>query len=398
MKKSTIAVEISHRFIKIVFGYFQNDQVFVEFVKKVPINHFVENGMIKEKNALIKELSRINPLVDQEYQINLLINNVSFILPPYGLEVYETKQITSVISPEKVVSELDIKNIYSIIRNKKLPVDNELIDIVPEAFVIDNGNMYAQAPINKISGTVTAYTKVHTVPKRINQEYCDVLEKSNIQISRKIVSTFASVELLSTYNDVPNNYFLVDIGGSSTSVSLVGKKQLFATRSFSWGGDNITDRIVSKFNISEIEAEKIKILYGLDKRKINFSYSVNKSESDNGVDRHLVSELNELIEEPLEEFYKMLTVAIEQLSQTYNVVEYLQMPILLIGGGSRLIGLVDYLIGKNQFQNIKAISPKSLGARDPSLFALLGAIYIDNKYPNTTTSEKKIANNVSREE
>ena len=398
MKKSTIAVEISHRFIKIVFGYFQNDQVFVEFVKKVPINHFVENGMIKEKNALIKELSRINPLVDQEYQINLLINNVSFILPPYGLEVYETKQITSVISPEKVVSELDIKNIYSIIRNKKLPVDNELIDIVPEAFVIDNGNMYAQAPINKISGTVTAYTKVHTVPKRINQEYCDVLEKSNIQISRKIVSTFASVELLSTYNDIPNNYFLVDIGGSSTSVSLVGKKQLFATRSFSWGGDNITDRIVSKFNISEIEAEKIKILYGLDKRKINFSYSVNKSESDNGVDRHLVSELNELIEEPLEEFYKMLTVAIEQLSQTYNVVEYLQMPILLIGGGSRLIGLVDYLIGKNQFQNIKAISPKSLGARDPSLFALLGAIYIDNKYPNTTTSEKKIANNVSREE
>ena len=398
MKKSTIAVEISHRFIKIVFGYFQNDQVFVEFVKKVPINHFVENGMIKEKNALIKELSRINPLVDQEYQINLLINNVSFILPPYGLEVYETKQITSVISPEKVVSELDIKNIYSIIRNKKLPVDNELIDIVPEAFVIDNGNMYAQAPINKISGTVTAYTKVHTVPKRINQEYCDVLEKSNIQISRKIVSTFASVELLSTYNDVPNNYFLVDIGGSSTSVSLVGKKQLFATRSFSWGGDNITDRIVSKFNISEIEAEKIKILYGLDKRKINFSYSVNKSESDNGVDRHLVSELNELIEEPLEEFYKMLTVAIEQLSQTYNVVEYLQMPIPLIGGGSRLIGLVDYLIGKNQFQNIKAISPKSLGARDPSLFALLGAIYIDNKYPNTTTSEKKIANNVSREE
>lgn len=398
MKNNTIALEISHKYIKVAFGYVQDGQVFINFVKKAPINHFLENGIIKEKNALVKDLMRMNPIVDQEYQFDELINNVTFVLPPYGLEVYQTKQITSVISPEKVIGELDIKNIYSIIRNKRLPVDNELIDIVPEAFVIDNGNMYAHAPIGKTSSAITAFTKVLTLPKRINQEYSEVVKNANIQINRKVVSTFAASELIASYPDTPDNFFLVDIGAASTSVSLVGNKQLFATRSFSWGGDNITDHLVSKFNISETEAEKIKVLYGLDKRVIKFDYSVCSVETEEGVTKHYVGELNSVIEEELDELIRNMTNAIEQLAQAYNVIEYANMPIILIGGGSKLKGIVPYILSKETFQNVKTLSPTTIGARDPSLFALLGAIYSDNKYPNASDEEKKQSSPVSREE
>lgn len=398
MKNNVIALEISHKYIKVVFGTNENGQVLVNFVKKVPLDHFLENGVIKEKALLVKELQKVNPVIDDDYHFNELINNVILVLPPYGLEVYQTKQITSVISPEKVIGELDIRNIYSIIRNKRLPVDNELIDIVPEAFIIENGNAYARAPIGKISSSITAFTKVHTLPKRINQEYSEVLRNANIQVNRRMVSTFAASELLSTYQDVPDSYFLVDIGAASTSVSLIGKKQLFASRSFSWGGDSITDRIISKFNISELEAEKIKILYGFDKREMKFDYSVCTVDTDEGKVKHYVEELNELIERDLDEFLRLLTNAIEQLAQSYNVVEYQSMPILLIGGGSKLKGLVPYLLSKEVFSNIKAITPKTIGARDPSLFALLGAIYVDYKYPNTSGDEKKPAVAVSREE
>lgn len=396
--KNTIVLEISHKFIKLAMGYVKDDQVFVNFVKKVPINDLIENGMIKEKAELVKELSRINPVIDDDYNINQLINNINLVLPPYGLEVYHTKQLTSVISPEKVIGELDINNLYSIIRNKRLPVDNDLIDIVPEAFAIDNGNMYAQAPIGKVSSAITGFVKVHTLPKRINQDYSDVIRQANINVSRKVVSTFAATELLATYKDLPETYFLVDIGSDSTSVSLVGKKQLFASRSFSWGGGNITDRIVSKFNIGEVEAEKIKILYGLDKRQLKFNYYVSSTESEEGINRHSVDEFNSLIETELDEFFKSMNVAIEQLAQLYKVVDYQNMPIILIGGGSRLKGLVPYLVAKNVYNNIQTVLPRSLGARDPSLFAIIGAIYVENKYPNTSDTEIKNNVNVSRED
>lgn len=398
MKRKTIALEISHKFIKVAAGFVQDDKVYLDFTKKIPINHLLENGAIKEKDTLIKELSRMNPIVDQEYLINLLVNNVSLILPPYGLEVYQTHQMTSVISSEKIINELDIKNIYSIIRNKKLPVDNDLIDIIPEAFSIDNGNMYAQAPIGKTSSAITAYTKVYTVPKRINQEYSDVVKGANIQVNRKIVSSFAASELLSTYSDTPANYFLVDIGSASTSVSLIGNKTLLASRSFPWGGDNITDRIVSSFNINEVEAEKIKIMFGLDKRQLKFKYAVCTFESEAGCSEHYVEELNQIIETELAEFYKKLLIAIEELARAYNINDYQTLPLLLIGGGSKLKGIIPYLVSKNEFNTIEALSPRSIGGRDPSLFALLGAIYINHKYPNTKSGDKQINVNVSREE
>ena len=398
MKRKTIALEISHKFIKVAAGFVQDDKVYLDFTKKIPINHLLENGAIKEKDALIRELSRMNPIVDQEYLINLLVNNVSLILPPYGLEVYQTHQMTSVISSEKIINELDIKNIYSIIRNKKLPVDNDLIDIIPEAFSIDNGNMYAQAPIGKTSSAITAYTKVYTVPKRINQEYSDVVKGANIQVNRKIVSSFAASELLSTYSDTPANYFLVDIGSASTSVSLIGNKTLLASRSFPWGGDNITDRIVSSFNINEVEAEKIKIMFGLDKRQLKFKYAVCTFESEAGSSEHYVEELNQIIETELAEFYKKLLIAIEELARAYSINDYQTLPLLLIGGGSKLKGIIPYLVSKNEFNTIEALSPRSIGGRDPSLFALLGAIYINHKYPNTKSGDRQINVNVSREE
>ncbi len=398
MKKNTIAIEISHKFIKIAFGFVQDERVYLNYVKKVNINHLLENGAIKEKNELIKELSRVNPVVDQEYLVNYLINNVSFVLPPYGLEVYQTSQLTSVTSPEKEIGEIDIVNLYSMIRNKKLPVDNVLIDIIPESFAIDNGNMYAQAPLGKFSSAITAHAKVYTVPRRIDEEYSGILKAANIQIKRKVASTFASSELLASYKDVPQTYFLVDIGSDSTSVSLVGNKTLFATRTFSWGGDKITDRIISAFNISEKDAEKIKIMFGLDKRELKFNYVVSSNESEFGDNKHIIDELNSIIENELNEFYKSFIVAIDELCKAYNVSDYTKLPLLLIGGGSKLKGLVPFLADKSSFNDIRLMTPNSIGGRDPSLFGVLGAIYIEHKYPSMVKVNKTQTSNVSREE
>ena len=398
MKENAIALEISHKYIKILFGYVLGKQVIVNYVKKVPLNHSLENGKIIDKATIIKELTKNNPIIDDTYHINHLINNAILVLPPYGLEVYQTKQITSVISQEKIVGELDVKNIFSIIRNKKLPVDNELIDITPDAFVLDNGERYAVPPIGKESSAITAYAKVHTLPKRINVEYSDCLKSSNIKIARRVVAPFAVSELLATYENIPQTFFLVDVGASSTSISLIGNRQLFATRSFSWGGDNITDGIVRNFNISESEAERIKILYGLDKRQMKFDYSVYESKNGEEEKSYSIQALNEIIEAELQEFIKSLNVSIEQLSNIYNIMNPSSLPIILIGGGSKLKGLREYLIDHIANKNIELLKIKSIGARDPSLVSLLGAILVDKKYPVSKSNSGDVRLAVSREE
>ena len=398
MKQNAIALEISHRYIKILFGYVLGKQVVVSYAKKIPLNHPIENGVIKDRASIIKELCKNNPLIDEEYHLSELIDKVILVLPPYGLEVYQTKQITSVISPEKVVGELDVKNIYSIIRNKKLPIDNELIDIIPDAFVLDNGEKYSLPPIGKESSAITAYAKVHTLPSRINAEYTDCLKSSNIKIERRVVAPFALSELLATYPDFPSTYYLVDIGANTTSISLIGKGQLFATRCFASGGDNITDAIISTFNISEQEAEKIKILFGLDKREMKFDYSVYSSVVDDNKVSYSITALNEIIENELDEFVKMFNVNLEQLNNIYNVVNYCELPIILVGGGSKLKGLVPYLKEHLSNDNIELLKLKSIGARDTSFANLLGAILVNKKYPVAQDNASTTRVTVTREE
>ena len=380
MKEPIVALEISHKYLKMVFGFIQDNQVIVDYVRKVPLNHSVENGVVKDHLAIVKELSKNNPVVDNDYHFEHLIDNAVLVLPPYGLEIYETQQFTSVISPEKIVGELDVKNIYNIIRNKKLPVDNQLIDIIPDSFQLDNGNRYALPPIGKESSAITVHAKVHTLPKRINDEHTSCLVDSNIQVRRRVIAPFAVSELLSTYSDIPSTYFLLDIGANSTTISLVDNHQLFASRSFSWGGDNITSNIMTSFNISEKEAEKIKILYGLDKREMKFDYPVSKVSSDEGEISHTIKELNEIIEKELNAFATMVNVGLEQLAKAYNIDDYSSIPMLLIGGGSNLKGLSSFLTNKVRNPH-RLVKMKSIGARDNSLCALLGSILVNHKYP-----------------
>lgn len=382
MKEPITALEISHKYLKMVFGFVQDGQVIINYVKKIPLLHPLENGAIKDHLSVVKELSKNNPVVDHEYHFNQLIDSAVLVLPPYGLEIYETQQFTSVISPEKIVGELDIKNIYSIIRNKRLPVDNQLIDIIPDSFTLDNGNRYALPPIGKESSAITVHAKVHTLPERINNEHTSCLVNSNIQVKRRVIAPFAVSELLATYSDTPATYFLLDIGACSTTISLVDNNQLYATRSFSWGGDNITNSIVTNFNVSEKEAERIKILFGLDKRKMKFDYPVYKVETEEGTVIHSVNALNEIIEKELSSLVSMISVGLEQLATAYNIDDYSSIPLLLIGGGSNLKGLKPFLDEhiKNPHRLVKI---KSIGARDLSLVSLIGSILVNHKYPVT---------------
>lgn len=398
MKENVFAIEISHKFIKVVNGFSNGKQVYINYCKKIPLDHYLENGMIIDKEMLVKELNKIRSINDQQLHFSASVNDAILVLPPYGLEAYRTSQFTSVISPEKIIEETDVRNLYSIIRNKKLPVNNDLIEIIPEYFQIESGKKYALPPIGTVSSSITGYVKVHSLPNKINVAFSDALTSSGIDIYRKTVSSFAAVELLSTYEETPDHYFLIDVGGESTTVSLVGNKQLIATRSFSFGGDNITDAIVQTFNINVNEAEKIKTLYGLDKREMKFDYPVVSKSGEDGMITHNIKELNGVIESSLEDFYKSLNIVIEQLALAYNVQEYSKLPILLIGGGSKLRGFTNYLKDKTGNPNINLVSPKTIGARDPSMFSVLGAIYINHRYPNLGDEAYHQIVSVSRED
>lgn len=382
MKKTVAAIEFGSKKLKLVVGYELDGKVYVLYALTKPYGHIVESGSITDQQQLAQSIIDVKQIADPSAKLKISISEALLSLPPYGLEIFQTKQVTTVISDEGKIGNLDIRNIYALIKNGALPLDNQLIDVAPERYILDQGRTFIRPPLGESSSTLTVYAKVHTLPKRISGEYKAALAAGGLSIKRSVVAPFAACELLGTYEDIPGDYILVDIGSNMTTVSFIGDKVLYASRFFEWGGDHITERIIESFNINEASAEKYKITYGIDKREMNFKAPICETDDGEGNSiKHYTDELNAIIKAELDVFVKQLNLAIDDLLKGYDNSAK-SLPMILVGGGAKLNGLIEYLEPKVQSESVKVVTPRSLGARNPTFTNCLGMIIANTKYPN----------------
>ena len=398
MEKPVAAIELCSKSVKIVIGYVLDGKVHVLYTLTKEVGPIIDRGNVIDPTALKGALETLVLIDDPSVKLKINISDALLAIPPYGVEVYQTKPVVTIISEDGRVSEFDIRNVYTLVRKAALPQNMQLVDIVPASFVLDQGRSFAYPPLGQSSSSLQIFTRIHTLPKNIYNNYCNALESAGVSIRRTIVSSSAAVELLASYGDeYPSDYFLVDIGSDMTTVSLVGYKQLFSSRFFSWGGDDITRDIVEQFDVDAAEAEKIKMLYGYDERKLSFDPIVSTNEGE-AVNKHTVKELNAIMVKQLDNFANELNNAINSLLENYTDNDkYRTLPMVLIGGGSQLFGLKKFLQGKFTSSNIIIPIPKSLGARNSSYFNCLGMILMNYKYPNAYDDNQKKVTDLSRD-
>ena len=402
MEKPVAAIEFGSKKLKLVVGYELKGQVYVLYALTKPYGHAIEAGSFVEPEKVVGSVKDIKDIVDASVKLKLTISEALLSLPPYGLEIFQNSQIVTVMSEENRIANFDIRNLYALIRNGASGLSEQLslVNIVPEQFILDRGRSFVRPPIGESSRTLTVSAKVHMMPGKIIKDYSNVLTTGGIELKRGFVAPHAAADLIATDPNMPKDYFLVDIGSNITTVSLVGGSCLFSSRYFEWGGDRITEKIIENFNINEADAEKYKIMYGIDKREMNFKAPVCKVDDGQGnVVKHYTDELNAIIKSELDIFLKDLNATIDTILKTYDYDStYRNMPMILVGGGSRLFGLIEYITPKVQSDTVLAYYPKSLGARNATFTNCLGMILANSKTPNVYDESHPRVGQLTREE
>ena len=383
MEKPIAAIELGSKKLKLVVGYEIDGKVYAVYTLVKPYGHAIEAGNFVDPNAVSQAIASIREFTDPQAKLRLNINDVLMCIPPYGLGIYQTRQVTTVVTEDSKISNLDIKNIYALIRNSAYPLtDKALVDVIPESFTLDQGRIFARPPMGESSSTLTVSAKVQTLPKNIVDNYQSALSNGGMIPKRTVVASLAAAELVSSIEGTPNSYILVDIGSNVTTVSFIGNNALYGSTFFEWGGDNITEKIIETFNINEADAEKYKIMYGIDYREMNFKAPI--CTTDDGTDQevhHFNDELNEIIKGELDIFVKYLNEAVDNVVSQHDR-SYRSFPMLLIGGGSQLNGLVNYITPKVLSETVDIVTSKTLGARNPTFFNCLGMLLTHAKYLN----------------
>ena len=383
MDKPLAAIELGSKKLKLVVGYEIDGKIYVVYTLVKPYGHAIEAGNFVDPNLVSQAINSIREFTDPSAKLRLNINDVLMCIPPYGLGIYQTRQVTTVVTEDSKISNLDIKNIYALIRNSAYPLnDKTLVDVIPESFTLDHGRIFARPPMGESSSTLTVSAKVQTLPKLLVENYQNVLANGGMVPKRTVVASLAATELVSSYEETPNSYILVDIGSNITTVSFVGNNALYGSTFFEWGGDNITEKIIESFNINEADAEKYKIMYGIDYREMNFKAPICTTDDGTGHEvHHFNDELNEIIKGELDIFVRLLNDAVDNIVAQHDK-SYRSFPMILIGGGAQLNGLVNYITPKVLSETVEVITPNTLGARNPTFFNCLGMILTHAKYLN----------------
>ena len=142
MEKNVAAIEFGSKKLKLVVGYELDGKVYVLYALTKPYGHIVEAGAITDQQKVAQAISNVRQFSDPSAKLKVSISEALLSLPPFGLEIFETKQVTTVISDEGKIGNLDIRNIYSLIKNGALPLDNQLIDVAPQRYILDQGRSF----------------------------------------------------------------------------------------------------------------------------------------------------------------------------------------------------------------------------------------------------------------
>lgn len=267
-----------------------------------------------------------------------------------GRQVVSSRKEVSTKIDSDIVKSSDIANLANKIRAEFKKNNREILHLIPLQYQIDDSPPVANPRYMSGEKLHAKFHVISTSQTTIrNIENC--LKRCQLSVNNYIVEPYAAS--LSCLSDNESNLgtLLIDIGGSSTSFSIILEGKLIYVGSSPIGGVHITKDISTILNVSFEVAEKIKnlnsslLISPIEERemiKLKFS---GPNDGPNMI-RITRLELQEIIKSRIEEMFE----AVKENLEKAGVPIYMLSNIVLTGGVTSIVGidkLASEIFGKN---------------------------------------------------
>lgn len=238
------------------------------------------------------------------------------------------------VSNHEVTAD-DVIRVLDQARHIKLPLDRQVIHVLPQDFVVDQqegvrepvgmSGMRLEARVHLVTAATTAIT---------NLTKC--VQRCGLEVAELVLQPLASAEAVLTEDEKEIGVALVDIGGGTTDVVLYVDGSLVHTTVIPLGGQNLTNDIATGLRTPLGEAERIKVRHGCAMNSMVDPSETIEIPSVGGragrsIPRHVLAEI---IEPRMEEIFMLVKHSITQSG--YG--ELLGAGVVLCGGATLLDG------------------------------------------------------------
>ncbi len=245
--------------------------------------------------------------------------------------------VVAVTGVDNEVTREDVDRVLESAKSMALPVDREVIHIIPTEFILD-GQGGIRDPLGMFSQRLEANVVIVTGAVTSAKNICKCVNKAGYEVSDIVLQPLASSYSILSEEEKEVGAILVDIGGGTTDMAIFYNGSLRKTSVFGLGGENVTNDIGVGLRTSPKEAERIKLEYATVKeilekdRNDMITVPGLSGRGNKQVSREL---LQQIVKPRIEE---ILTLAHRELSED-SLYNMLSAGVILTGGTAMLDGI-----------------------------------------------------------
>ena len=239
---------------------------------------------------------------------------------------------------EREVTEGDVRRVIDAAKAVAIPMDREVIHVIPQEFVID-GQDGIREPLG-MSG-VRLEAKIHIVTAAVTsaQNIVKCANKAGLNVVDIVLEPLASAEAVLTDDERELGVCLIDLGGGTTDIAAFAEGSIKHTSVLGLGGTHITNDVSVGLRTPVEDAERLKKRFGVASARYLGADDVITVPSVGGRRPREMSRkiLCEIIEPRADE---LLTLARGELEKA-GIQNLIPSGVVLTGGCAALDGLRD---------------------------------------------------------
>ena len=237
------------------------------------------------------------------------------------------------VTYEDEIKNSDITRVLEMARAVSLPVDREILHILPQEFVVDlQGGI--KNPTGMVGRRLEAHVHLITGATSAAKNIAKCVEEAGITVTRFVYQPLASGEAVLESHEKELGVVLVDIGGGTTDICVYFEGEVRHSAVIALGGDSISNDLAMMTQVSIEEAEEIKNNYGSAKAAmastdLEFELPHSAGETPRKASEH---EVSRYVEARMTEIFQMVKREIERA----DIANPVSFGVVLTGGGSLL--------------------------------------------------------------
>ncbi|MFQ5840526.1 MAG: cell division protein FtsA [Candidatus Methylomirabilales bacterium] len=219
----------------------------------------LRKGVVVNIDVTVDSIKRA--LEEAELMAGTDIHSVFIGIAGGHIKGFNSRGVIAVSGKNKEITAKDIDRVIDAAKAVALPVDREVIHVLPQEFILDDQGGITE-PLGMTGVRLEAEVHIVTGAVTSAQNLIKCANRAGLEVQDIVLQPLASSLATLTPDEKELGVVLVDIGGGTSDIAVFVDGSIWHTAVLSVGGDHVTNDIAIGLRTPTHEAEEIKKKHG----------------------------------------------------------------------------------------------------------------------------------------